>query len=285
MVHPRVRTPSSRLGANPSIYNGLTVLDGTLTPQPSLAEEFTTQDARIWVFKLRKGVTFHDGKPLTPNDVVYSILRHKDPATASKAKVLADQIDTVKATGPNEVTITLTSPNADLPAILGTYHFHIVKEGTTDFNAGIGTGPYKVKEFKPGVRSIAVRNDGYWKPNRPYLDEIEFVGITDESARVNALLAGQVDLVSAVDPRSIDRIKGTGKYAVFETKAVSYTDLIVRDQYYPVPLPAVLGHEGAGVVEEVGRGVTSLVPGDPVVLSYGYCGSCAQCADRGQGDH
>ncbi|HTR58553.1 MAG TPA: ABC transporter substrate-binding protein [Casimicrobiaceae bacterium] len=209
-------------------YNGLTVLDGTLTPQPSLAEEFTTQDARTWVFKLRKGVTFHDGKPLTPNDVVYSILRHKDPATASKAKVLADQIDTVKATGPNEVTITLVSPNADLPAILGTYHFHIVKEGTTDFNAGIGTGPFKVKEFKPGVRSIAVRNEGYWKPNRPYLDEIEFVGITDESARVNALLAGQVDLVSAVDPRSIERIKGTGKYTVFETKSVSYTDLIVR---------------------------------------------------------
>jgi peptide/nickel transport system substrate-binding protein len=209
-------------------YNGLTSLDGTLTPQPSLAEEFTTQDAKTWVFKLRKGVNFHDGKPLTPNDVVYSILRHKDPATASKAKVLADQIDTVKATGPNEVTIALTSPNADLPVILGTYHFHIVKEGTTDFNAGIGTGPYKVKEFKPGVRSIAVRNENYWKPNRPYLDEIEFVGITDESARVNALLAGQVDLISAVDPRSVERIKGTGKYTIFETKSVSYTDLIVR---------------------------------------------------------
>ena len=54
--------------------------------------------------------------------------------------------------------------------------------------AGIGTGPYKVKEFKPGMRSIAVRNESYWKPNRPYQDEIEFVGITDESARVNALL-------------------------------------------------------------------------------------------------
>ena len=148
------------------------------------------------MFTLRKGVTFHDGKPLTPADVVYSISRHKDPATASKAKVLADQIDTVKATGPNEVTFVLTSPNADLPVILGTYHFHIVKEGTTDFNAGIGTGPYKLKEFKPGVRSIVVRNDNYWKPNRPYLDEIEFVGITDESARVNALLSGHVDLVA-----------------------------------------------------------------------------------------
>jgi peptide/nickel transport system substrate-binding protein len=209
-------------------YNGLTVLDGSLTPQPSLAEEFTTKDAKTWVFKLRKGVTFHDGKPLTPQDVVFSMMRHKNPATGSKAKVLADQIEDVTATGPNEVTFRLTSPNADLPAILGTFHFHIVKDGTTDFNAGIGTGPYKVKEFKPGVRSIAVRNDNYWKPGRPYLDEIEYVGISDETARVNALLAGELDLIGTVNPRSIDRVNGSGKHAIFETKGVSYTDLIMR---------------------------------------------------------
>ena len=208
--------------------NGLTSLDGSLTPQPSLAEEFTTKDAKTWVFKLRKGVTFHDGKPLAPADVVFSIMRHKDPLTASKAKVLADQIEDVTATGTNEVTVRLVAPNADLPAILGTYHFHIVKAGTTDFNAGIGTGPYKVKEFTPGVRSIAVRNENYWKPNRPYLDEIEYVGISDESARVNGLLAGQLDLIGVVDPRSVARVNATGKHAIFETKAVSYTDLIVR---------------------------------------------------------
>jgi peptide/nickel transport system substrate-binding protein len=214
-------------------YNGLTVLDGSLTPRPSLAEEFTTQDARTWVFKLRKGVQFHDGKPLTPADVVFSIMRHKDAATASRAKVLADQIESVTASGPNEVTFRLSSPNADLPVILGTYHFHIVKEGTTDFNAGIGTGPYKLKEFKPGVRSIAVRNENYWKPNRPYLDEIELVGIADESARVNALLAGQLDLVAAVSPRSVERVTAGGKYSIFETKAVSYTDLIMRRDSAP----------------------------------------------------
>lgn len=214
-------------------YNGLTVLDGSLAPQPSLAEEFTTKDAQTWVFKLRKGVTFHDGKPLTPADVVFSIMRHKNPATASKAKVLADQIESVTATGPNEVTFRLTSPNADLPVILGTYHFHIVKDGTTDFSAGIGTGPYKVKEFKPGVRSIAVRNDNYWKPNRPYLDEIEMVGIADTSARVNGLLAGQLDLVVAVSPRSIDRVLASGTHSVFETKATSYTNLIMRRDSSP----------------------------------------------------
>lgn len=209
-------------------YNGLTVLDGSLTPQPQLAESFSTQDAKTWVFKLRKGVTFHDGKPLAPADVVFSLMRHKDPATASRAKVLADQFDAVSASGANEVTVRLVAPNADLPVILATYHFHIVKEGTTDFSAGIGTGPYKVKEFKPGVRSVAVRNENYWKPNRPHLDEIELVGLSDESARVNGLLAGQLDLVVAVSPRSVERVLASGKHAIFETKATSYTNLIMR---------------------------------------------------------
>jgi len=214
-------------------YNALTYLDGSLTPQPQLAEEFTTKDAKTWVFKLRKGVTFHDGKSLTPQDVIFSLMRHKNPATGSRAKPLADQIDEVTATGPNEVTIRLAAPNADLPVILGTYHFHIVKDGTTDFNAGIGTGPYKVKEFKPGVRAVAVRNDNYWKPNRPYVDEIEHVGIGEESARVNGLLAGELDLVLAIDPRSVSRVTGSSQHAIFETKAGPYTDLIMRRDSAP----------------------------------------------------
>jgi peptide/nickel transport system substrate-binding protein len=214
-------------------YNGLTYLDGSLTPQPQLAEEFTTRDAKTWVFKLRKGVTFHDGKSLTPQDVIFSLMRHKNPATGSRAKPLADQIEEVTATGPNEVTIRLTAPNADLPVILGTYHFHIVKDGTTDFNAGIGTGPYKVKDFKPGVRALGVRNDNYWKPNRPYLDEIEHIGIGEESARVNGLLAGELDLVLSVDPRSVGRVAASAQHAVFETKAGPYTNLIMRRDSTP----------------------------------------------------
>lgn len=215
------------------LYNGLTSLDGSLTPQPALAESFTTQDAKTWVFTLRKGVVFHDGKALSPADVVFSILRHKDPATASKAKVLADQIESVRASGPNEVTMVLSAPNADLPVILGTFHFCIVKDGTTDFNTGIGTGPYKLKEFKPGVRSLVVRNEAYWKPGKPYLDEIEFVGIGDETARVNALLSGGMDLVASVNPRSVARVKGTPGYAIFTTQSGQYSDLIMRKDMGP----------------------------------------------------
>lgn len=211
-------------------YNGLTELDAHLGAKMALAESLETKDAITWVAKLRGGVQFHDGKALAPADVVYSIMRHKDPAVASKAKTLADQITEVKASGPSEVTITLAGANADLPVILATSHFQIIKDGTKDFKTAVGTGPFKVKEFSPGVRTVGVRFDKYWKPGLPHLDEIELIGIGDEPARVNALLSGDVQLINAVSPRSTDRIKGTPGYKVLETKTGQYTDLIARDE-------------------------------------------------------
>ncbi|KAE8757731.1 ABC transporter substrate-binding protein [Paraburkholderia madseniana] len=211
-------------------YNCLTELDSHLGAKMALATSLETTDATVWVVKLRPGVQFHDGKSLAPADVVYSIMRHKDPATASKAKTLADQIKEVKATGPNEVTITLEGPNADLPVILATSHFQIIKDGTKDFKTAVGTGPFKVKEFSPGVRTVGVKNEKYWKPGLPHLDEVELIGIGDESARVNALLSGDVQLINAVSPRSTTQIKGAGGFSVLETKTGLYTDLVVRDE-------------------------------------------------------
>ena len=212
------------------LYNGLTEYDSHLGAQMALAQSIDTKDATVWVIKLRNGVQFHDGKALTPADVVWSLTRHKDPATASKAKTLADQFKDVKATGPNEVTITLQGANADLPVILADSHFLIVKDGTSDFKTAVGTGPFKLKDFSPGVRTVVVRNEHYWKPGLPHLDEIELVGIGDEPARVNALLSGDVQLINQVDPRSAARIKGTSGFAVQETKTGGYTDLIMRDE-------------------------------------------------------
>jgi len=220
------------------LYSGLTQLDGSLTPQPALAEEIRSDKATVWTFKLRRDVKFHDGSPLTAADVVYSLTRHKDAATASKVKTVADQFAAVKASGPNEVQVTLAGPNADLPVILAGTHFLIVKDGAKDFSAAAnGTGPFKLKEFKPGVRSVAVRNDNYWKPGRPYLDEVELIGIQDEPARVNALLSGDVQMILAVDPRSTARIKATPGFAIRETKSGLYTDLVMRQDKEPTGNP------------------------------------------------
>ncbi len=97
----RSTRPSSRCSADymrcSMFYNGLTALDGSLTPQPELAESFTHDKAKVWTFKLRKGVTFHDGKALTAEDVVYSLNRHKDKAAGSRANALAAQMEEIKA--------------------------------------------------------------------------------------------------------------------------------------------------------------------------------------------
>lgn len=218
-------------------YSGLTTLDEHLAPQLALAESIENDKATVWTIKLRKDVLFHDGKPLTSADVVYSLTRHMDPAVGSKAKALATQMAEIKATGPLEVTIRLSSPNADLPVVLGTFHFLIVKDGTTDFSTAIGTGPFKCKEFTPGVRSIGVRNEHYWRGEGPYLDEVEFIGIADNSARVNALLSGDVDLINSIDPRSSQQILDSKGFALFETNAGNYTDLIMRLDSAPANNP------------------------------------------------
>ncbi len=209
-------------------YGGLTEYGPGLVPMPALAEALDTSDQTLWRLALRRGVRFHDGTPFGAADVVYSLLRHKDPATASKVRPLAEQFAEVRATGPHEVMVRLAGPNADLPAILAQSHFLVVKDGTKDFSAGIGTGPYRIKSFRPGVGTTVVRNDEYWKPGKPYLDEIELIAIPDEVSRVNALLSGDVQLVMAVNPRSVGRIKASPGHAVLETRSSLYTNLIMR---------------------------------------------------------
>ena len=218
-------------------YSCLTTIDTKLAPQMALAESVDSKDATLWTVKLRKDVHFHDGKPLGAADVVYSLLRHKNPATASKVKAVADEFAEVKATGPLELQIRLNSPNVDLPALLAASHFAIIKDGTADFATAVGTGPYKCKEFRPGVRSIGVRNDAYWKPGKPYLDEIEYFSVPDEAARVNALLSGDVQLINAVNPRSAASFTPGSGCTLFPSKTGLYTDLIMRDQLGPMKNP------------------------------------------------
>ncbi|MFJ5236801.1 ABC transporter substrate-binding protein [Pseudomonas neuropathica] len=218
-------------------YNGLTRFDNHMVPQLELAERIETTDATLWVISLRKEVTFHNGKALTAADVVFSLLRHKDPLTGSKVLPLASQFAEVKAVGTHEVQIQLSGPNAELPSVLAVSHMLIVPEGTTDFSLGIGTGPFKAKEFQPGVRSIAVRNANYWKPGLPYLDEIEFISIADESSRINALLSGDVHIVNEVNPRSTVRIKASPKHRVVDSPSGNYTDLIIRQDQLPGKSP------------------------------------------------
>ncbi|SHO55986.1 ABC transporter substrate-binding protein [Vibrio quintilis] len=215
------------------VYNGLTKFDEHLVPHPELAESIDNENATVWHIRLRKGVLFHDGKELTAEDVVFSLNRHKDPATASKVMGLAKQLKSVKATGKYEVKITLEGPNAELPSIFAISHMLIVPAHVSNLNQGIGTGPFKVTEFKPGMRTVVKKNTSYWKPGLPYLDEIELFAIPDEPSRVNALLSGEVHVINEVNPRSTSRIEASKGHRFVNAPSGNYTDLIIRQDLMP----------------------------------------------------
>ncbi len=209
-------------------FNGLTRLDGNTAAQPELAESFEpNSDATEWVFRLRPGVEFHDGKSLTAQDVVYSLMRHKDPAVGSAAKALSDQIESVSADGPGMVRVKLREAYADLPIMLGTSHFMILQDGTTDFSTAIGTGPFRMTEFSPGVRSIGTRFENYFKEGRPYLDELEFFGIQDGVARVNALVSGDVEAITNLPPGAIEEVKSRPELVLLATPSATFSEMIM----------------------------------------------------------
>lgn len=208
------------------VYNNLARVSPKLSPEPELAASWEARNkATEWIFELRKGVEFHNGKKLTSADVLYSFGLHRGDKSTSPAKALLESVSEIKADGPNTVYFKLNSPNADLPLLLGDYHFGIVPEGTTDFDKGIGTGPFKVKEFKPGIRLLVSRNDNFWGEG-PYVDEIETFAIQDDVARANALLSGEVEIAEAVDPKTVRIIERTPGVEILSAKSGKHFTIV-----------------------------------------------------------
>jgi peptide/nickel transport system substrate-binding protein len=190
-----------------AITNMLTEEDADGNIVPKLAESWEASDgAKKWVFKIRKGVEFQDGRPLTPKDVVASINYHRDENSKSSVKPLVAPIQSVTADGDN-VVITLSGGDADVPAKLSGFNFGIYPanpDGTLDWQKGIGTGAYRLKEFKPGVKTVFERNPNFWQADRAFFDGGELLAILDATARQGALTANEVDAIDRVDLKTAE---------------------------------------------------------------------------------
>ncbi len=133
-----------------------------------------------------------------------------------------------KAVDPLTVEITLAAPNGDLPTILSTHHFMIIADGTTNFAKANGTGAFVCETFEPGVRSIGIKNKNYFKAGGANLDSFEFFAITDDTARVNALLSGDIQLAAAINPRSMRLVESQPGVVLSKTTTGNYTNLNMR---------------------------------------------------------
>jgi peptide/nickel transport system substrate-binding protein len=173
---------------------------------PELAESWeASTDASIWTFKLRKGVEFHNGKTMDADDVVYSFNEHRGPDTKSAAKGIVTPVTDIKADGKNTVVFTLQEGDADFPFIASDYHIPIIPKGTKgkEYEKGVGTGPFILQAWEPGVRFFGKRNPNYFREGRPYFDEVEVMHIADVNARTNALKTGQIHVMNRCEPKTL----------------------------------------------------------------------------------
>jgi len=247
---------------------------GVLVPELATSWE-PSDDLTVWVFKLRQGVEFHNGKTLDAEDVVFSINLHRGEDTISQTKSLVAVIKDVQATAPDEVTITLNEPNAGFAPVLALTTMVIVPKDDMDFDAGIGTGGYMLETYEPGIKSIVKKNPNYWKTDRAHFDSIEMLAIRDVNARTTALQTGQIDVMNSVDPTTanlmavmpgIDLVQTQGKvhycFSMFTTDPL-FSDVRVRRAMK-------LAIDRQDMVDKILNGYGSIANDQPISSAYRY---------------
>ncbi|UQA90700.1 ABC transporter substrate-binding protein [Streptomyces halobius] len=183
-----------------NLFDKLCAYKDDLTVTNRLAESIEpNSDGSLWTVRLRDGVEWHDGKPLSADDLMYSVRYLLDPKssfTGAKDLAMVD-VDGLRKVDRRTVAVPMRRPIADLPSLLAGWYVYVIQDGTTAFDNDhppVGTGPFRFDRWSPGDRVRLTRNDSYWESGRPYLDELEIIFITKADTRLNALLGGDADV-------------------------------------------------------------------------------------------
>jgi peptide/nickel transport system substrate-binding protein len=188
------------------LFNGLVRIKPDMTLAPDLATSWEWDSAQTSItFKLRSGIKFHHGKEMTSEDVVATFRRIMDPATGSIARNAFDMIESVNADGPLAVVFKLKFPYTGFVEILGDRQAKIVPADSLANLASmpIGTGPFKFQSNAPGDRLVLSKFDGYWEEGLPKLAGVELRMMPEMTSRLNALRAGDIDIVWELNPEDI----------------------------------------------------------------------------------
>jgi peptide/nickel transport system substrate-binding protein len=210
-VNPLQVATNADIVRAPLLFESLVTLDQNAQPQLQLAAEITpNKDATVWTIRVRKGILFHNGQPLTASDVLYTFnLIEKNHYSIASALVLLD-LKAATIVDPETLRIPCHSPYSTfMEEMAGIVSSPIVPSG---FNPKlpVGTGPFRFHSFTPGVQSLFLRNSHYWQGSYPYLDAVSVVEFADDSAQINALQSGQLDALAFVEANSLSELESGG---------------------------------------------------------------------------
>ncbi|MCU1686520.1 MAG: peptide transporter substrate-binding protein [Amycolatopsis sp.] len=211
-----------------NLYEPLLYRDHDFQLEMVLATSVTSSaDAKTWTAVLRDGVRFHDGRPMTPADVVATFKRITDPKDPKSGAAALTMLAEVVPVGTNTVEFRLNAPATAFDDLLGQYSLGIIP---ADFNPAkpIGTGPFKVDSFTAGLQSVFTRNEYYWRGGEPYLDELTLINFADDDARINALLSSQVDAIDQVPVALIDVLRSDARIRVLNSETGTWLPFTMR---------------------------------------------------------
>lgn len=245
--------------------------DGSIEHRLATAVE-STPDAKTWHFTLRKGVEFHNGKTMTGEDVLKTMQRHSDENSKSGALGIMKNIESMKVDG-DVFSVTLASPNADLPYLMADYHLIIQPDGGMDNpGAGIGTGPYQLEADEPGTRHLFKKFANYWGEDS-HFDSVEVLVINDATARSSALQSGQVHIINRVDPKVAELMSRAPNLTVHSTPGRGHYVFIMHCDTAPfdnkdlrLALKYAINREE--MVEKILRGYGSIGNDMPINAAY-----------------
>ena len=213
-----------QLSLTSNVYEGLVLRNKDLSLAPGLATSWKQTAPTVWRFELRKGVQFHDGTPFTADDVLFSFQRTQ--LDGSDMKSYTNDIKDVRKVGDYAVEIETKAPFPILPDVISLVYIMSKKwcetnqavkpvdrrkgiENAASFRAN-GTGPYRLRERQPNVRTTFVRNGAYWGKIEGNVQDVIFTPIGNEATRVAALLSGGIDVMEPVPVQDIARVNASG---------------------------------------------------------------------------
>ena len=207
-------TPNQQIASH--IFNNLVEMDENNHVKPGLAESWRPVDDKVWEFKLRKGVKFHDGTPFTADHVIATFDQAKGIEGSGAPSGLKVRAKTYEKVDDYAFRISAGKPYPLLPNEMSILYIYPKPAPVADFNSGkaaIGTGPYKFVEWLQGDRLVMERNADYWG-SKPEWDRVVFKQIKADPSRVAALLNGDVDVIDNVPTTDIAQLKKDPKTAV-----------------------------------------------------------------------
>jgi len=234
---PRLARDTSAYRLAEMVYDGLVYLNDRVTPQPALATSWDNPTPTTWVFHLRKGVVFHDGTPLTADDVVYTFQSILDPKSQAPYRALYTPITSVEKVDADTVRMTTSAPDAPLLSYLD---IGIVPKHIAERNDGslaqhpVGSGPFQFVSWDRGSKIVLTANPRYWR-GAPKISGVVFNIVPDNTARAAAIEAGDLDLIhSPLSPQDLPQLRQSKALVLTKMTGLGITYLNINESAWPL---------------------------------------------------